>query len=235
VIEAIGIVVPARNEETLLPDCLGSLLRAVGHGELTGVRVHVVVVLDSCTDGSAAAVRAAGLEPVEIDAANVGVARGAGFAEVLRRELGTPADRIWLATTDADTTVPSDWLAGQLRYERGGADLVVGTIRVSDWTGHPPAVIRRFAALYGSADAADHPHVHGANLGLRASAYLFAGGVAPLALAEDHALVAACEASGAHVVRPGDLPVQTSARRSGRAVGGFADLLVGLVAERTIT
>ena len=36
-----------------------------------------------------------------------------------------------------------------------------------------------------------HPHVHGANLGFRASAYLRAGGFPALPTAEDHALVAA--------------------------------------------
>ncbi len=110
---------------------------------------------------------------------------------------------------------------------------MVGTVHVADWSGHSASVVRRFAALYGS--TGPHGHVHGANLGVRGLTYRRCGGVAPLALAEDHALVEACAAVGGVIVRPRDLPVVTSARRSARAVGGFADLLVGLAADLTIT
>jgi hypothetical protein len=63
-------------------------------------------------------------------------------------------------------------------------------------------------------------------VGLRADAYLEAGGFATLERDEDVALVAAL----AHrpVVRTGAIPVVTSARTAGRAGGGFADFLAGL-------
>ena len=48
---------------------------------------------------------------------NVGVARAVGFAEVIARESGRPAQQLWLTTTDADSTVPADWLAEQLREQ----------------------------------------------------------------------------------------------------------------------
>ena len=99
---------------------------------------------------------------------------------------------------------------------------------LADWEGHSALVRRRFASLYATATAPGHQHVHGANLGVRASTYLRAGGIAPLALAEDHAFVAACVRTGAVVARVPDLPVRTSARRQSRASGGFADLLVRL-------
>lgn len=231
-IEAVGVVVPARNEEALLPACLASLARAADHPDLRGLRVHPVVVLDSCTDGSALAVREAGLLPLEVALCNVGAARAVGFAEVLRRE--QPTDALWLATTDADSVVPQDWLARQLGLAAGGADVVVGTVQVEDWTGHTRAVVRRFAAMY-AAGGAEHSHVHGANLGLRGSTYDRIGGMARLPLAEDHALVEACVAAGAQVIRTREVSVVTSARRSARAAGGFADLLAGLSAEPTIT
>ncbi|BEP15210.1 glycosyltransferase family 2 protein [Acidothermaceae bacterium B102] len=233
-IEAIGVVVPARNEEALLPACLASLQTAASHPGLGGVRVRLLVVLDGCTDGSADVASAAGVRILVVDAGNVGIARAAGVSEILRWE---PAiDGLWLAMTDADTTVPYHWLSAQLRLVQTGADVVVGTVQVDAWEEHPPAMASRFARHYAAGfDGSGHSHVHGANLGVRASAYVRAGGVAGLALSEDHALVEACSATGARVVRTADLPVTTSARRTGRAAGGFADLLVGLSAEQTIT
>ena len=230
-IEVIGVVVPVRDEELLLPACLESLAAAVA--AVPAVRVQVVVVLDGCTDGSAAVVEewSALATGLAIDAANVGVARAAGIAEVARCQALCPPERLWIATTDADGTVPADWLSGQLAYEAEGADVVVGTVTVADWRDHPAAVPHLFAGLYATADSPGHEHVHGANLGVRASTYLRAGGIAPLALAEDHAFVAACVAVGAEVARVADLPVATSARRQGRAAGGFADLLLRLAAE----
>lgn len=230
-IEAIGVVVPVRDEELLLPACLDSLATAAA--AVPWVRIHVVVVLDGCTDGSAEVVKSwpSFATGVTINAGNVGVARAAGMARVLQYEADCPRERLWLSTTDADGTVPKDWLSGQLRYEAEGVDVVVGTVRVADWTGHPAAVPRRFASLYATAAAPGHEHVHGANLGVRASTYERSGGIAPLALAEDHAFVAACVRAGAVVARVADLPVSTSARRQGRAAGGFADLLVRLAAE----
>ena len=47
-----------------------------------------------------------------------------------------------------------------------------------------------------AAGTGPHSHVHGANLGFRASAYLTAGGFPPVPTAEDHALVAALTAGG---------------------------------------
>ena len=66
---------------------------------------------------------------------------------------------------------------------------------------------------------ADHPHVHGANLSLSAAAYVAVGGLPPLALAEDHALVAALEGRGLRVARSATRPVRTSARPDPRCDG----------------
>ena len=50
-IEAVGVVVPAHNEETLLPACLMALRRAVN---AVGIPVQLLVVADTCTDQTAA-------------------------------------------------------------------------------------------------------------------------------------------------------------------------------------
>jgi len=148
---------------------------------------------------------------------------------VLRREAGRPTTQLWLATTDADSRVPQDWLAVQLALAMTGAEVVAGTVSVDDWSQQPVTVRARFAATYG-APRAGHLHVHGANLGLSAAAYADAGGVPPLALAEDQALVDALRRRARRLMATDRIPVLTSARRESRTRGGFADHLRGLTA-----
>jgi len=239
-----GVVVPAHNEEELLPACLAALRSAAG---AAGVPVRLLVVADSCTDATAAVAAAAGAEVIRIRARNVGAARAAGMARLLRRmegadpaatELATTGPTTtglattglattWLATTDADTVVPPGWLRRQLGYADQGWDVVLGTVTVTDWAGHPPHTPAVFEAMYRFGDG-PHPHVHGANLGIRASAYLAAGGFRPLRTAEDHALLAAATEAGCQVLQAGDITVETSARRQARAPRGFSHALRAL-------
>ena len=222
-----GVVVPAHNEEELLPACLAALRSAA---EAAGVPVRLLVVADACTDATAAVAAAGGAEVIRIRARNVGAARAAGMARLLRTA-GTDPAATWLATTDADTVVPPGWLRRQLGYAGQGWDVVLGTVTVTDWTGHPPHAAAMFAAMYGFGEG-PHPHVHGANLGIRASAYLTAGGFQPLRTAEDHALIAAAAGAGCQVLRAGDVTVVTSARRQARAPRGFSHALRALTAGR---
>jgi glycosyltransferase involved in cell wall biosynthesis len=231
------VVVPAHNEEELLPACLAALRQAAG---AAGVPVRLLVVADACTDATAAVAAAAGAEVIRIRARNVGAARAAGMARLLRRTDGTdpaaaglaPAElaETWLATTDADTVVPPGWLRRQLRYAGQGWDVVLGTVTVTDWAGHPPHTPAAFEARY-EFGAGPHPHVHGANLGIRASAYVAAGGFRPLRTAEDHALLAAATEAGCQVLQAADITVETSARRQARAPRGFSHALRALAAE----
>ncbi len=55
-IEAVGVVVPAHNEETLLPACLMALWRAA---DGIAAPVYVLVVADTCTDKTVAAAHGA--------------------------------------------------------------------------------------------------------------------------------------------------------------------------------
>jgi glycosyltransferase involved in cell wall biosynthesis len=224
-IRAAGVVVPAHNEETLLATCLTALREACR--AVRQVPVYLVVVADTCTDRTAATARACGARVISIHARRVGAARAAGMRELLRLTAGLDPAEVWLATTDADSVVPSGWLRRQLDYADQGWDLVLGTVAVADWDGHPPQVPAAFAARYEFGDG-PHPHVHGANLGIRASAYLAAGGFRPLRTAEDHALVAAATQAGGSVLQASDITVETSARRHGRAPHGFSQLLLTL-------
>jgi glycosyltransferase involved in cell wall biosynthesis len=244
VIRSVGVIVPAHNEQDLLPSCLASLRRAAR--ALRGMPVHVVVVADACRDRTAEAARRGGASVVTISARSVGAARAAGARELLRRTGHLDPASVWLATTDADTLVPARWLRQQARYATQGWDAIVGTVKVTDWSGYPSGVRSRFRERYerGPEQSGEpsepnghdgsvtgrHPHVHGANLGFRASAYLRAAGFPALATAEDHALVAALTAAGSRVLRTRALPVVTSARRDPRAPHGFGDYLVQLEA-----
>ena len=218
-IEAVGVVVPAHDEEALLPACLTALRRATRQ---VGVPVQVLVAADSCTDRTAAVARACEALVIEIGARRVGAARAAGMRELLRLMAGPDPAAIWLATTDADTVVPSSWLERQVAHAERGWDVVLGTVTVTDWSEHPPHVPAAFAARYASGD---RRHVHGANFGIRASAYRAAGGFRPLRSAEDHALVAAAAQAGCSVLRAEDVTVETSGRRQARAPDGFGHLL----------
>jgi hypothetical protein len=220
-VKAAAVVVPAHNEEECLPACLAALRQAAGS---VRIPVHLMVVADACTDETAAVAAARGAQVVEIQARNVGAARAAGMAGLLRRTAGTDPAALWLATTDADTIVPPGWLRRQLSYASQGWDMVLGTVVVTDWSEHPPHTPTMFAAMYESGEG-PHPHVHGANLGIRASAYLAAGEFRPLRTAEDHALMAAATEAGCQVLQASDITVVTSARRQARAPRGFSHML----------
>lgn len=228
-VRGVAVVVPARDEERLLPACLDALLAAADDlREERQVPVDVSVVLDSCTDRSAEVVAARpAVRAVPVQAGQVGRARAAGFADVLARWSERDPAGLWLATTDADSVVPRDWLVRQLEHADAGADLVLGTVEVHDWSEHPRHVEARWRATYRPYDG--HSHVHGANVGFGADAYLAVGGFRHLDRDEDVTLAAAL--SGRRVVRTAAIPVVTSARSVARARGGFADHLRGLLGQ----
>ncbi|MBD8078417.1 glycosyltransferase [Cellulosimicrobium arenosum] len=222
-VDAILVVVPAHDEEQLLPACLDSVQRAVGalQAARPGAAVVALVVLDGCTDGSADVVAAAGMAGLVTDRAGVGPARRAGVeaAVDLLGGAGTGADRTWLACTDADSVVPDHWLTRQLDLADAGADVVVGTVRPRlDELSPDRAAAWRERHVPGSANG----HVHGANLGVRLATYEAAGGFAAVVEHEDVGLVHAARRHGARVVADARAEVLTSGRLQGRTPGGYA-------------
>lgn len=216
--DAVGVVVPARDEEERVAACLHSVLAALP----AGVTTAVVAVLDRCTDRTADRVPD-GVEVLTNDgAASVGELRDRGVRHLLAR-LATRPDRTWLLSTDADTVVGPDWVAAHLRHAAAGAHAVAGLADLDVPTG--PAYARIVAA---GLRADGHSHVYGANLGVRADAYLAAGGFPAVRHGEDHGLVERLRARGLRVVTALDGRVRTSGRTAGRAPGGLADLLAGL-------
>ncbi|TRW86423.1 glycosyltransferase [Mycolicibacterium sp. 018/SC-01/001] len=208
-------MVPAHNEADDLPACLTALTTAA---LCVAVPVLVVVVLDSCDDGSeqVAGGFGADVHVVAVDAGNVGAARAAGF-EYARTVCGD-GPRTWYATTDADSVVSPDWL---VRMTAPGADMVLGVVRFPLLRSLSDAATLHFQREY-DADGPGHSHVHGANMGFRASAYWQVGGFRALATAEDGDLVDRFLSARLLVHRDRDLSVATSDRVDGRAPEGFA-------------
>ena len=222
----IAVLIPARNEEGLLPRCLASVLLAQTRLPLD-VTSDVVVVADSCVDRTAAlASEALGSRGaiVAVQAGNVGVARALAAREALERFTGNAA-RCWLANTDADCEVPEDWLLDQLQLAQQGYAAVAGIVDVDCFAEHLPVVEARFRRSYEIHPDGTHPHVHGANLGVRADAYLKAGGWSSLATAEDHDLWGRLRGVASPSLCDARLQVLTSGRRVGRAPLGFAGAL----------
>jgi cellulose synthase/poly-beta-1,6-N-acetylglucosamine synthase-like glycosyltransferase len=219
------VVVPAHNEFSLLSRCLGAIRTAA---IAAAVPTSVVVVLDACDDDSADLVAQCGPEVrfLSVDARNVGAARAAGFRYAFSSlaDVGNPT---WYATTDADTEVGSDWLVRQLG---SGADVVLGVVRVGQWRHHSKDAAELYEARY-RAEAKEHHHIHGANMGFSAEAYWHVGGFAALATGEDVDLVERFQDAGCRIHWDDALWVTTSDRRNGRAPDGFADHLAEVSQE----
>lgn len=225
---AVAVVIPARDEEELLPACLDSVVVAVealrtSHPQ---IRTQVFVVLDACHDGSAQVVaHHPGVSATATQAGCVGVARAVGVDAAADWFATLPAGSLWLANTDADSVVPRHWLLAQVRMADEGRDLVVGTVRPEPDDLSPDAL----AAWWERHTPFDgHEHIHGANLGFSLDAYRSIGGFAPLPTHEDVELVGAMRRTGVSWVATGAIPVTTSGRRAARAPHGFARYLDGL-------
>jgi cellulose synthase/poly-beta-1,6-N-acetylglucosamine synthase-like glycosyltransferase len=222
----IGVVIPARNEECLLPRCLRSVLRSIAQLPAS-VTADIIVVVDSSDDRTydVACEILGGLGLVErTDAGSVGEARALAVQLALERHNGSP-DTCWLANTDADCCVPESWLLDQLLLAAQGVEAVAGIVDVDSFEGHHFDVAERFRTSYILHEDGTHPHVHGANFGVRADAYLRAGGWGSLVTAEDHDLWNRLRHTGSWRLSATDVKVTTSGRRIGRAPHGFAAAL----------
>jgi glycosyltransferase involved in cell wall biosynthesis len=222
----VSVLIPACNEEELLPRCIQSVLDATAM--LPDPMTHdVVVVADSSTDRTAQiASEMLGRHGTVLsaDVRTAGTARALAFQRALARYRG-PLQRWWLANTDADCIIPPRWLIDQLRLASQGIEAIAGTVSVDSFAEHGPEVADRFRASYTIRPDGSHPHIHGANLGVRADAYLKAGGWTNLSTAEDHDLWRRLLTARSATVSTARIEVATSGRRMGRAPSGFADAL----------
>jgi len=239
VIRALDVVVPARDEEALIGAALRAVLvaRAALREQEPGVRCRVIVALDACTDATPDVVArfAPDVEALALAAGNAGRSRSAAV-DLALCGFDRPREH-WICSTDADSVVPQSWLLDHLAAARAGALLARGSVRPRR-TDLAPGAYDDWMARH----AMGARHVYGANLGVRADAYLLAGGFPSLRVGEDVALAEAVEALdpslrsalGVHPDAPVtvSLPhsvVLTSGRLDGRTPGGFAGYLRTLV------
>ena len=219
------IVVPARDEEELIGACIAALAAQTG---VERDDYEVLLVLDRCTDATAARARAAAgdmtLRVIEATHPGVGHAR--------RQGMDLAAERLdpdgLIATTDADSEPAPDWLRAQLDAVAAGARAIGGRIElgVHDLS---PAVLerrradaaRRHAALSGTG-AREHHQFSGASLAVTAGTYAEVGRLEPREALEDEGFERALHRHGVPIERLAAVRVTTSGRRFGRARRGLA-------------
>ncbi|MEU1087262.1 glycosyltransferase [Streptomyces sp. NPDC005576] len=233
-VEGLVVAVPAHDEAATLPAALGAVRAAerFARERLPEMPpLTLLVAADACTDATEAVARRAGAEVVTTGHRSAGAARAEAVAHGLRKA-ATPAAHTWIATTDADSRVPLDWIAHQLACARDGWDCVLGTVRLAPAHSLEEAVVRDLHLTHyfaqkpaGTGPDWEHPHVHGANFGVVADAYLRAGGFPSVPHGEDHALARALGERGARVLRTDACAVETSGRLTPRAPHGFGAYL----------
>jgi Glycosyl transferase family 2 len=222
------VVIPAANEERRIGRCLAAIAAARRHLYQSNpvIAARTVVVLDSCQDRTAMITAACReVHAVAVTAGSAGAARRAG-AGVALAGAGPPGE-LWLANTDADSQVPVNWLTGMLTEARLGAHVVLGT--VVPGPDLEPRIRAEWLSRHHLRDG--HPHVHGANFGIRADAYLNLGGWPRVPADEDTELARRATRTGhLRISRTALIPVVTSVRQRGRAPRGFSGYLRDIAA-----
>ena len=135
----VAVLIPARDEEKLLPKCLRSVLDAAA-GLPSSVSFDVVVVVDSSTDATQEiAERLLDRHGVVVttNVAVVGSSRSLAAQTALTRYSG-PLSKCWLANTDADCSVPRTWLIDQIAVAAQNVE-AIWSIRYCDMESERPA------------------------------------------------------------------------------------------------
>jgi hypothetical protein len=238
----VVVVVPARDEETGIGATLRSVCASVDEARASGLVDDALleVTAHRCLDATEARARAVlrgrtGGRVVRDDRpTSIGVVRD----EAARRGLAAlpgPPSGTWVLSTDADTHVGTAWVSDILHEAaRTSAVAVVGLAPLDAWHGGEEgegAYADVLAAKMLSEDRDSlhqHDHVYGANLAVRADAYLDVGGFPHAVHGEDQALLDALVAAGHPVLRTRSIAVVTSGRLRGRAEGGLAEHLARL-------
>lgn len=232
-ISHVAVIIPARNESATIAHTLESVATAAARldGRAT---TSCVIVADACVDDTAqtarqwfadngrlsAAMGTSWLSVIECNERSAGAARRVGTTAALANTPDdTPVEALWLANTDADTTVDAHWLELQLDLAHHGVDAVAGIVELDENV--PDDLLQRFAVHYTLNPDGTHRHVHGANIAMRASTYLAAGGWSNLRTGEDHDLWKRLNMNG-NCISSTAVTVRTSARTTGRAPNGFA-------------
>src|SRR5580704_1288942 len=248
------VAVPVRDEAERLPKCLNALAaqRDQDGRPLVFGRFSVAIFANNCDDRSAELVRSLGRGlPFPVRVVEASLLPDFAHAGGARREAMNQADD-WLSertesdgvilTTDADSQVPSDWIANNLAAIDAGADAVLGRVVLDEEGDLLPqalhhrgllesvyeALLTELSALLDPVDYNPWPHhatISGATLAVTREAYRRVGGLPCVPLGEDKALVARLARIDARIRFCPDIAVTTSGRIKGRAPGGVADTL----------
>ena len=133
--------------------------------------------------------------------------------------------------------------SGSSQHVRDGARAIAGLIELDedDSRALPEAVLRRrsrdaarrLRRVREREPAAGHHHFAGASIGVTAAVYRQVGGLEPVAALEDATFEARLRAHGIAILRAADVRVRTSSRTDGRAPRGLAvDMAVSTWSER---
>jgi glucosyl-3-phosphoglycerate synthase len=239
------VVIPARDEQARIGDCL----RALALQTVPMAGFETIVVLDRCRDeterivGEVAAALGLALTTLQGPGTGAGGARRAGMDAAYSRLWALDRPQGLIACTDADSRPAPDWIERQLAHVRAGARAIAGLIELDDdEAGELPqavlgrrerdAVARLWRVRRGDPDAGHH-HFAGASIGVTAATYRDVGGIEPLAALEDAGFAARLTQHGVQILRAADVKVQTSARSDGRVARGLSvDLAVSTWSER---
>ena len=235
------VAIPAQNEADRLPQCLHALAQ-----QKSSITAEVVLLLNNCTDHSAALVRhLAPHLPYRLHLfetqlppalANAGCARRLA----MNHAAALAGPRGILLTTDADGCVAPNWLAANLNAIAAGADAVAGRavidpVEAALIPAHLHEADARecaYAALLDTLaglldpDPADplprHDEHSGASIAVTAAAYVRVGGIPAVPLGEDREFFAALQRIDARIRHDPGVTVTVSGRTDGRAAGGMA-------------
>lgn len=247
------VAIPVRDEAERIETCLLALAaqRDARGLPLPQDACGIVLLLNNCTDGTAAVVRRLQEHlPYRLWTLERRLADGmahAGWARKLAMDAAADllADRGVgrsgvILTTDADGRVGGRWLAANLGAIVAGADLVAGLVRAerAEHARLPDAVIRRgrmesrYEWLLAELQARLDPQPHdpwpchriasGASLAVTLATYRDVGGLPPDPVGEDRAFAARIARRDGRVRHSLAAQVAVSCRLDGRAVGGMA-------------
>ncbi|WP_312584738.1 glycosyltransferase [Acinetobacter sp.] len=217
----IGVVIPACNEEAYIERCLLALKSAQTYffqyfKTIENLpEIQILVVLDHCTDSTAAKVQQMNISAISCDFRNVGKARHLGIQQMIEQGCD------WICCTDADSFVQCDWFQMMLQHQP--TDAICGVVELDQWD-HLSRKTRQ-AYLRHYQDSMGHRHVHGANLCFKASAYIQVNGFQQLDCHEDVDFIRRLEKADAQIVWSNQLRVTTSSRLSSKIAAGFAHFL----------
>ncbi len=256
------VAIPVRNEAQLIWRCLSSMaIQTDLAGQPLDASVYeVLLVLNNCTDDTAAAISAFETEVPSLrlliasvdlppPQAHVGTARRLAMDAACRRLAGRGHRATAILTTDADTEVAPDWIAANLAEIEAGADAVAGQLDLEPQLEDLPealgAAVRlhlRYETLLHAATgrkSANHRDGHdrshrfgnGASIAITPDAYRKSGGLPPLPFEEDVAFCRNVEAASLRLARSNRVRVRPALRLEGRATRGMASTLARWKAE----